>query len=253
MQIKDLTKKIPYGFHSIRSLLFVVLLTTMTLTSAFGFGQEKTVFFREDFSTLDNWKPFYFPKIKNHTVYTIETSGTGHILRTESHASASAIVYKDVFNVYSFPRVKWRWKVNNVYAGGDARTKAGDDYPLRVYVMFEYDPGKATTYEKMKYGIAKSLYGAYPPHSSLNYVWASKVGPESIIVSPYTDRAMMVLLQKGPKNAGVWQDEEIDIVADYQKAFNTEPPDRARIAIMNDSDNTGESSVSFMEYIEVLK
>jgi len=73
------------------------------------------------------------------------------------------------------------------------------------------------------------------------------------VVSPYTDKAMMVLLEKGSSKAGTWVDEEIDILADYQKAFKTMPPARARIAIMNDSDNTGESSVSWMEYLEVLR
>jgi hypothetical protein len=64
---------------------------------------------------------------------------------------------------------------------------------------------------------------------------------------------MMFLLQKGPKNVGTWQDQEINIVDDYQKAFGSKPPMRARIAIMNDSDNTGESSISFREYIEVFR
>lgn len=63
----------------------------------------------------------------------------------------------------------------------------------------------------------------------------------------------MVLLEKGPAKVGTWVDEEIDILADYQKAFATKPPSRARIAIMNVSDNTGESSVSWMDYIEVFK
>jgi hypothetical protein len=63
----------------------------------------------------------------------------------------------------------------------------------------------------------------------------------------------MVLLEKGPTKAGTWVDEEIDILADYQKAFKSKPPARARIAIMNDSDNTGESSVSYLEYIDVYK
>ena len=73
------------------------------------------------------------------------------------------------------------------------------------------------------------------------------------MVSPYTDKAVMVLLEKGPGKAGSWVDEEIDIVEDYEKAFKTRPPARARIAVMNDSDNTGESSTSYMEYIEVFK
>jgi len=214
---------------------------------------DRPVLFREEFATLDNWKPFTFPKIKSHSTYTIERSGTGHILRAESNASASAIVYKDSFNIYDYPKARWRWKVRNVYAKGNARSKEGDDYPIRVYIMFEYDPDKAGVGERIKYSIVKSMYGEYPPHSSLSYIWSSKDDPETFVVSPYTDKAVMVLLEKGAAKVGTWVDEEIDIPADYQNAFKTKPPARARIAIMNDSDNTGESSVSWMEYIEVFK
>jgi hypothetical protein len=143
--------------------------------------------------------------------------------------------------------------VDRLYKKGETKTKAGDDYPLRVYVMFEYDPEKAGAFEKMKYGLLKSIYSVYPPHSSLNYVWANTEQAETIVTSPYTDQSKMVLLQKGAKNAGTWQDETVNIVEDYQKAFGKKPPARARIAIMNDSDNTGESSVSYMEYIEVFR
>jgi hypothetical protein len=61
-------------------------------------------------------------------------------------------VSKDSFKVNDYPRVKWRWKVNNVYGKGDARIKSGDDYPMRIYVMFEYDPDKAGTFEKFNTG-----------------------------------------------------------------------------------------------------
>jgi len=231
----------------------VLCMLAFLLSASPASAGDRQVLFRDDFSTLDNWKPFFFPKIKSHSTYTIERDGDKGLLRAESNASASAIVYKDVFNVYEHPMVKWRWKVRNVYAKGDVRTKEGDDYPLRVYIMFEYDPDKAGALDRIKYGFAKSLYGEYPPHSSLSYVWSSKDDPESFIVSPYTDKAMMVLIEKGPAKVGTWVDEEIDIPADYQKAFKTRPPARARIAIMNDSDNTGESAVSWMEYIEVLR
>jgi len=217
-----------------------------------AWAEERGILFHEDFASLDNWKPFFFPTIKKHTLYSIAQEGGHHILKAESSASASAIVYKERFNVYDHPRVKWRWKVASVYAKGDARTKAGDDYPLRVYVMFEYDPDKAGTYERLRYAMAKMRYGEYPPLSSLSYVWSSKDDPERIIESPYTDKAKMVLLQRGGKNVGTWQDQEVNIVEDYQKAFGIKPPLRARIAIMNDSDNTGERSVSYMEFIEVF-
>jgi hypothetical protein len=234
--------------------LIAFICTMAVLVTAFpASAEDHHVLFREDFANLDNWKPFNFPKIKKHSVYTIETGDGKHVLKAESNASASAIVYKDAFSVYDHPRVKWRWKVRNVYAKGDVRTKAGDDYPIRVYIMFEYDPDKAGALDRIKYGFAKSLYGEYPPHSSLSYIWSSKDDPEKFVVSPYTDKAVMVLLEKGPGKVGSWVDEEIDIVEDYEKAFKTRPPARARIAVMNDSDNTGESSTSYMEYIEVFK
>jgi hypothetical protein len=235
-----------------KQIAFIFTMAILFMASP-AYADDHHVLFREDFASLDNWKPFTFPKIKSHSTYTIEHTGSEHVLRAESSASASAIVYKDVFDVYDHQRVKWRWKVRNIYAKGDVRSKEGDDYPIRVYIMFEYDPEKAGALERIKYGFAKSLYGEYPPHSSLSYIWSSKDDPETFVVSPYTDKAMMVLLEKGPAKVGTWVDEEIDILADYQKAFNTKPPARARIAIMNDSDNTGESSVSYMEYIEVFK
>jgi hypothetical protein len=216
-------------------------------------AEEQAVLFREDFATLDNWKPFSFPKIKTHSTYTIEHDGGRHVLRAESNASASAIVYGKSFDVFRYPKASWRWKVKNLYAKGDVRSKAGDDYPIRVYIMFEYDPEHAGVMDRITYGIARKLYGEYPPHSSLSYVWASKDDAERFVVSPYTDKAMMVLLESGPAKAGTWVDEEVDILADYEKAFKARPPARARIAVMNDSDNTGERSVSWMEYIEVLR
>ncbi len=230
----------------------------LILLSIFAFAatvaaQDRTVLFREDFVTLDNWKPFFFPKIQKHSVYAIEKIGSESFLRAESNASASAIVYKDSFSVFEYPKARWRWKVNNIYTKANPRAKTGDDYLIRIYVMFEYDLEKAGFGDRVLYGLAKARFGEYPPHSSLSYVWSSKAEKERIITSPYTERAKIVLLRMGEKDVGTWQEEEVDMLEDYRKAFGTDPPARARIAIMNDSDNTGESSVSWVDYIEVYK
>ena len=85
------------------------------------------------------------------------------------------------------------------------------------------------------------------------YVWSSKEHPETIITNPYSDRAKEILLRKGAGLVGAWQEERVNILDGYEKAFGSKPPERARIAVMNDSDNTGESSVSRVDYIEVSR
>ena len=232
-------------------LLFLLLIFYPSTANIHA--EEGTVLFRDEFNSLENWKPLYFPKIQKHTSYTIERHGNEHYLRAESKASASALLHKEAFNVYEYPRVKWNWKVSNVYAGANPKTKAGDDYPIRIYIIFEYDAEKSGYFENFRSTVIRKLYGYDTPHSTLSYVWSSKEDNEAMITSPYTDKAKMIILERGSQKVGAWQDEDINIVEDYRKAFGESPPPRAGLAIMNDSDNTGESSVSFIRYIEVYR
>jgi hypothetical protein len=233
------------------SLITVITCVAVAVTPVHSKKQE--TFFLENFNDINNWEIFLFPKIENHSTYVIASEGEHSFLKTESNASASALISKKMFNCYEFPRLKWRWKVNNLYARGNALEKSGDDYPLRVYIMFHYDSEKANFSERIKYGFAKLIYGEHPPHSSLNYIWANRIHNKKVIISPYTDRSVMIVLEEGTEKVGTWVDEEVHIIRDYQRAFGTGPPEKTSIAIMNDSDNTGESSISYLDFIEVFK
>lgn len=214
---------------------------------------ESHVLFREDFNNLNNWEPLYFPKIKRHSSYTVVFGEGRSFLKAVSDASASALVYGKTFPVYDYPRIRWRWKVDNVYRKAGARRKSGDDYPIRIFVLFPYDPEAAVFSEKVMYAAARALYGRYPPHTTLIYVWGSRDHEAGIVKSPYTDRSRIVLLEQGREKVGRWIDEEVNILEDYRKAFGKAPPPKAGIAVMNDSDNTGERSTSYLEFIEVFK
>jgi hypothetical protein len=216
-------------------------------------AKDAGFFLHEEFRDLEEWKELSFPKIKEHSRYTIEKNLETSYLKAESDASASGIILKKDFNVYDFPKAKWRWKISNIYKRGDAKEKTGDDYPIRVYIVFKYNPDTASFGQRIKYGIAKKLYGEYPPHSSLNYIWANKTHQERFLSNTYANDAKMVILQAGADNAGIWNDEEVNILDDYRSAFGEDPPPVAGIAIMNDSDNTGESSVSYIDFIKVYK
>lgn len=236
----------------LRSLLAMSFAAIPFLFCAFAVNSgEQGVLLQEEFNDLNNWEPFHFRKEKKPSSYTIESNGDNKYLKAESNGSASAIIYKDAFNVYEFPNVRWSWRIENVYEKGNAKTKAGDDYPIRVYVLFEYNSEEAGFFEKATYNSLKLIYGKYPPHSSLNYVWASEDYGKEILSSPATDRSKMFFLEEGSSNTGEWITEEINILEDYKKAFGDNPPAHATIAIMNDSDNTGEQSVSYVDHIEV--
>ena len=234
-----------------KSVVFLFLLVFSTVLQ--GYAQDKQIFLREDFNSLDNWRPVYFPKIKKHSKYSIESGANGSYLKAESHSSASGIVFKKEFNVYEYPKVRWRWKISNIYKKGNALKKSGDDYPARVYITFKCDPQKASFRQKIKFGLAKKIFGKYPPHSSLNYIWANRKHNERVLTSTYADESKMVILQAGGELAGVWKEQEINIVDDYREIFGTDPPATASLAIMNDSDNTGESSVSHFDYMEIYR
>jgi len=235
---------------AIVSFVFALLLLFPGTASL---GAEPLLLFREHFDHLAQWEPLTFPKIKVHSRYTLVREGETSVLKAESHASASAIIHRKIFNVYENPRLRWRWKVTQLSDRGNPREKSGDDYPIRVYVMFQYDPARASLGERLTYNAAKVFYGKYPPHSTLNYVWTGHNVSERVIVSPYTDKARMVVLEKGKERIGQWVEESVHVLDDYRQAFGQDPPPMAGIAVMSDSDNTGGSAVAYLDFIEVGK
>lgn len=229
-----------------------LILISSVLLYAYLHAAE-TVFFREDFETLDAWEPLFFRGIDRHTSYSTQNQDGASVLVAKSSNSASALVHKRRFNVAEYPLVRWCWKVDNLYADGNYRLKSGDDYPIRVYVFFAYDPETATIGMKIKYELVRTLYGRYPPHSSLNYIWANQSDEADPVNSPFSERSIMIPLQHGPEKVGQWVAETVNVLEDYKRFFGGNPPPEATLAIMNDSDNTGERSTSYIRFIEVLK
>ena len=105
----------------------------------FSFLQAETLL-KENFNTLDNWEPLLFEKIERHSTYEVLDS----VLIAKSKNSASGVKFKTTYDIYKYPVLHFKWKINNVFEKGDATTKDGDDYPIRIYVMFEYNPDEAS-------------------------------------------------------------------------------------------------------------
>jgi hypothetical protein len=191
------------------------------------------------------WEPLRFQMIPQQTQYTLVSDSGMTVIRAISQASASGLTRKISINPKDYPIIQWRWKISNIYHKGDVTHQKGDDYPARLYVTFAYNPDESEVLEKTRYAFARLFYGAYPPGGAINYIWASNSPVGTIVPNPYTDRSRMIVLESGDSRSNQWIQEERNVYADYQKVFGTEPPLIAGVAIMTDSDNTGESATAF--------
>jgi hypothetical protein len=171
--------------------------------------------------------------LKGETKYSVVNKDGSNVLKSESNASATGLIYKDKYDPNEFPILTWRWKVENIISKGDETKKGGDDYAARVYVIF---PHWFPSFTK-----------------SINYIWANKLPKGGHIPNPFYARAIMVAVESGEENIGDWLTERRNIYEDYRMLFGEDPPSAFAIAIMTDTDNTGESAVAFYDDIRIEK
>jgi hypothetical protein len=159
-------------------------------------------------------------------------------LKAVSKAAASGLYLKIDLDPVDTPIISWSWKVKNVLSKGDAHNKDGDDYAARIYIVFP------------------SFF--FWRTKAINYIWANRLPQGKMIPNAYSTNAMMFAVQSGSDKTGEWQTEERNVVEDFQRAFGEKPPKIGAIAIMTDTDNTGETAeacygaISFRNTVDSL-
>lgn len=171
---------------------------------------------------LSGWEEKVF---KKKTTYTLVQESGKTVLKAHSVKAASGLVRKIRLDVTKYPVLRWSWKIERSNRKEDISKKSGDDFAARVYVVFP-----RTFLWRTR---------------AINYVWASKLPKESIHPSPYTSNSMILVVESGDEKAGTWQNEERNIYEDYRKIFKEDPPTLGGIAVMTDTDNTGEEAVAW--------
>ena len=167
------------------------------------------------------WKRKSF---KGNTEYTWIRDSNKGCLKATSQGTASSMYYRIEYDPEQYPFITWSWKVDNIVAGGDATKKSCDDYGARIYVIFP-----SLTIWKTK---------------AINYIWANKLPKEEAIPNAYTRNSIMVSVESGEAETGKWITETRNVYGDYRRNFKKEPPKVGAIAIMTDTDNTGDSATA---------
>ena len=164
------------------------------------------------------------------------------VLEGSANAAAGALIYRFDGDAQINAILRFKWKVGGLIASSDPRTKGGDDYVARIYVTFAVESERAGAKQKAENAIARLLYGETPPHAALSYVFTHKAALGTVITSPYTQRVKKIVVDADPASVGKWMRFTRDIYDDYKRAFGEEPTRISGIAIMVDTDNTGETT-----------
>ena len=194
---------------SVFTFLFILSLATI----AFADSLQLSNFARDG---LAGWESKSF---EGTTDYSLVRDGERAAVKAHSRAAASGLFRKTALNPLQYRYLSWSWKVAGPLKNSAEKTKGGDDYTARVYVVF---PGFFFWQTR-----------------AINYVWASRLQKGDSYPNPYTHNAMMVVAESGPEKAGTWVNERHDILADYRRLFGDEPRSIGAVAIMTDTDNTG--------------
>ncbi len=166
----------------------------------------------------DDWASQRFDG-KASTRYTVDGSGAALTISARCQASASGLLRRAGVDLQATPRLRWRWRTNRVYAGTDERSRAGDDFPLRVYVIS--DGGWAWWRTR-----------------SVVYVWSASAPEGAHWPNPYTDKAHVFVVHSGDADVGRWVEQMRDVRADFRAAFGEDVEHADGLAVMSDCDDT---------------
>jgi hypothetical protein len=195
---------------SFKSLMAIAALAAVPATAA-----ERVGAFSD--GSLAGWEEKSF---EGSTDYTLVRRDDRSVLHARCDGTASVLYREQEVDLRETPILQWSWRVDAVFSGIEERSKRGDDYPARVYVV---------------------VGGGLLPWRSiaLNYVWASELPQGADWPNAFTDNAHMIALRSGTTGAGQWQTESRNVREDFRRAFGREIDSIDGVAVMTDCDNTG--------------
>lgn len=172
---------------------------------------------------LDGWESKTF---RGATTYALTESEGRRVLRADSRAAASGMYKRVHIDLEQTPYLRWSWRVTRTFGQLDETQKRGDDYPARVYVVFSGGVFFWNT-------------------RALNYVWASAQPQGAIWPNAYTGNAQMLAVRSGNARVGEWVEERRNVRADFQRLFGRDVRYVDAVALMTDTDDTGESAIAY--------
>ncbi len=172
---------------------------------------------------LEGWQEKSF---SGRTEYRLVKQDGRQVLRAVSHASASGYAREIRIDLNKTPYLNWSWKIDTPLLGLQEKTRSGDDYAARIYVVLE---GGIFFWNTL----------------ALNYVWSGSQPVGSSWPNAFSDHAVLLAVESGAKHAGQWRQYKRDLRQDLKNYLGVTPDFIDAVAIMTDTDNSGRDATAY--------
>lgn len=182
-----------------------------------------------DFAS-DNLKGWKERSFEGNTTYQLVEDNGVNVLRGQTRGQASILYRETKVDLTSTPVVEWSWKVDSTYPDINERSRDGDDFPARLYVVAKTGPLPWQTV-------------------AINYVWSSQSPLGEAWPNPFTDKAQMVVVQSGEEQVGNWVQQKRNVAEDFKQYFDMDISKLSGYAVMVDGDNADRDGTAWFGQI----
>ena len=166
----------------------------------------------------------------NKTAYSVGSNENGNYLIAIADNAASGLGKEIKIDLNKTPFINITWKIEKDIPGINETTKKGHDFAARVFVI-------------------KKTGATALSNRAINYVFSSNQDVGSSSRSPYTKKSIDNVLATTNTNLNEWVTVKANVKEDFKKFHNLDVNDLDGIAIMSDTDNSKQKSITYYQNI----
>ena len=166
----------------------------------------------------------------NKTAYSVGSNENGNYLIAIADNAASGLGKEIKIDLNKTPFINITWKIEKDIPGIDETAKKGHDFAARVFVI-------------------KKTGATALSNRAINYVFSSNQDVGSNSPSPYTKKSVDNVLATTKTNLNEWVTVKANVKEDFKKFHNLDVNELDGIAIMSDTDNSKQKSITYYQNI----
>ena len=210
-----------------RFLFKLILVTALSKTTLYAEDIKVFEFTDKELSELTVRK---VRGADNKTTYSVGSNENGNYLKAIADNAASGLGKEIKIDLNKTPFINITWKIEKDIPGIDETAKKGHDFAARVFVI-------------------KKTGATALSNRAINYVFSSNQDVGSNSPSPYTKKSMDNVLATTKTNLNEWVTVKANVKEDFKKFHNLDVNELDGIAIMSDTDNSKQKSITYYQNI----